>query len=245
MKRITSLFMMFFACSQIYAQKIETFNYPVGDKLTSHNWTVISGSGRSPIQVDAISLNAIGSIKCKSIKLSGVSADESVKTPLGEESGLTEGKINKFQTLYTSFPVKISAAPANNDLKTDNYFFANYSFGTNYRGKVYAQVIDSKLQFGVAFGNTSAENPVKFTTVGYKLNTTYQLVVKLNQNAKIISLYVSEAKAIPADEPAVPAVTHQDINANANGFQYLAFRQVTGLNALVGGLSSGIKWPSL
>lgn len=245
MKPIISLFMLFIAYNQIYAQKIETFAYPVGDKLTDRYWTAISGAGSSPIRIDTTSLNIINSVSCKSIDINGSSTDESVKALLGIESGLTDGKINKFQNLYIAFPVSISSAPVSQNITTEtNYFFANYSFGTNYRGRVFAQVIDSKLQFGVAFSTTDAGNPISFTTAGYQFNTTYQLVVKMNQNTKVISLYVFEGNTVPTNEPAVASVSHQDINANANGFQYLAFRQVTGLDALVGGMSATVNWPN-
>lgn len=246
MKPIISLFTLCIACCQIYAQQIEFFSGTAGNLIPRTEWTRIGTVATSPIQITETSLNTINSIVCNSIRINGDTGDESVRYWFNSNSGLSPRidnpniyEITSTKILYTAFPVRIITAPAG-----DDYFFgvSNTSNTTPaFRGKIFAKTESGKLRFGVLFGVSGTPT---FTPADYDLNKTYQFVYKLNQSTKVVSLYIFEGNTIPDTEPETATITHTDGGASASAYATIAFRQVTGLDALVGGLSNTIAWPN-
>ncbi|MDP1622333.1 MAG: T9SS type A sorting domain-containing protein [Bacteroidales bacterium] len=205
----------------------ENFSYPANDLITAHGWTAHSGAGSQPITVNDGGLNFTGYIS------SGIG-----NAALADNTGEDDHRLFTTQTsgvVYTAFMVNVVNTAA-------GYFFhlGGETIGTTYRGRVY---MDATNHFGLSVGS----NTGTFSASTYTPGVTYLLVLKYEivggGNNDIASLFVFDS-AIPASEPAVPAVgplTDAGISDIDPGC--VAIRQFSSSqNLIIDGIRVGLSW---
>jgi hypothetical protein len=182
MRKITLLLAfvacIFFAKAQLLLT--ENFEYTAGSNLLGQGSWALTGTAASPvIQVTATSISYSG------YPGSGV----------GNEITLTNGEdLNKVfaeqttGTVYVSFLVNVSAAPAAGD-----YFIhvGSTVMGSAYIGRTFVKA-DAATAGKIVFGIMQASSGTQtYTTTTYDLNTTYLVVLKHDIAGKTSSIIVN------------------------------------------------------
>lgn len=211
MKKIYSL--LFIAVTSLSFGQILTddFNYPDNSLLTANGWTAHSGTTNF-IDVGAsngLTYTGYNTLANNAARLDNTGEDVNKPFTAPATSG----------TLYSSFLVNVSAAPA---AATGGYF-AHLGTGTTFVSKIYvrASTTPNKINFGIANGNTGT-----FSSTDFDLNTTYLIIVKYDVSTTgAVSLWVKSA-GVPATEIAAgtpDATATGSGSANISGFYLRQF----------------------
>jgi len=224
MKKTLILSILFLFVSLMNAQVLleETMNYPVGDSLNGHGWTIHSGSVNN-ILVSSETLTYPGYV------LSGVGKTATVTGGTGSRIDInktfTEVTIG---SVYAAALIKVTAAVA-----TGDYLFhlGPNPIGTNFRGRLFI-IADGTENFKL--GLIKGTGTPTYTT-SYPLNTTCLVILeyKIVEGAAndTVKLYVNPNLNAP-----VPVITAADATTDINPGS-IALRQ--GGNAhsmLIGGI---------
>ena len=144
----------------------ESFDYPVGDSITSHGWIAHSGGTTNAIKTISGSLSYLGYPAAIGNRVTVVSTGQDVnKSFIASASG----------NIYASALVNVISAK-----DTCDYFF-HFKHGTSaYTSRVFIKrdttVTPYKFKFGFMKGSSLSN--IKYTTQSYDFNVTHLLVVK-------------------------------------------------------------------
>ncbi len=211
MKKIYSLLLLVISSVSFGQVLTDDFNYPDNALLTDNGWVAHSGT-TEPITVGAsngLTYAGYNTTAGNAALLDNTGQD--VNKPFA--AAVTTG------SLYTSFLVNVSAAPA----VAAGGYFAHLGFNTTFVSKVFvrASATPGKINFGVANSNTAT-----YSTTDFDLNTTYLIIVKYDVSATgAVSLWV-ESAGVPATEGAAgapDASTSGSGSANVGGFYLRQF----------------------
>ena len=164
---------------------VEDFDYPVGDLLTDHGWTVHSGGTTAPIVVSA-------GLTFSGYAGSGVGGAANLKN-----NGQDINKVFAEQTsgvVYASFVVQTEAT------NSQGYFlhFGQSVIGTNFFTRIHVNANGTGIGLGLGSAAPTAYSAV---TPG----TPALVVIKLDIASKVSSFYLFNS--FPESEPAVADLT--------------------------------------
>ncbi|MFA6469422.1 MAG: T9SS type A sorting domain-containing protein [Bacteroidota bacterium] len=252
MKKLLLLFASMFAVfltanAQLLLQ--EDFNYPAGDSLRGHGWTITGTSTFNTVKVSNGGLNYAGYIG--SFAGNGAYVDSTGQDVCIGFASQTTG------TVYASFMVNVAAVRNGSPYVGDYFAHLTEVVGSTgaFSPRIFVRAADNgKIAFGISKSSISTSIPPTFTDSIYSLNTTYLLVAKYQFNAGTttddeVSLFVFTNYEVPAFEPGAPSAgpvtsTQTDIAAIAA----LGLRQGTAANAptlVVDGIRVGNTWSNV
>ncbi|MGK9475455.1 T9SS type A sorting domain-containing protein [Melioribacter sp. OK-6-Me] len=228
---------LFFVCVSLnYSQLIleENFDYPVGDSLSHHNWTIYKqGDGGILIEDYNLTFPNYPSISGNSIKIdtSGVDYYRS----LGQEY--------ETGTFYLSFLINVQQATTA-QLGSDIIGFANNSTTSPFMaGKLFLKKYDaSRFLFGIS----KTTDTVEFTDSPYLFNETYLVVIKYILNSGSgndqVSLFIFENE-IPQTEPEPDIRIDSAAGNEPANISVVALRQdITTNKAYIDGIRVSTSW---
>jgi len=246
MKKFGLLFSILILVSQLaWGQLlIENFNYPVGDSLTAHGWSLIGSNYINNCNVSNSGLiftNYAGSNTGISLGAQINNLSNAEEVGLGFNSQ-TSGKV------YFSFLVNISYAPNPSTPSGANAFIGlnNSVSSTTYPVRVVAKnPSGSLLNFGVVRG-ANATNAVMGTT-NFSINTTYLIVLKYSFISGTandsLKLFVFNSPSLPSSEPSIPEVATNTGGTDASEIAAIFLRQDnTGSSCIVDGIRVATEW---
>ncbi len=227
----------------------ENFDYPAGNNLTDHAWTIVQG-GNSLTKVASVGLSYTGYIA------GGIGS----AAQLDPNAGLSHEDYARSFTSQTSGSVYVSflinAAAVDNNASFNFPLYVTAASGTGGWGRVYIDVsqqsggsptsgLVSQIRFGLS---QFTESPV-FTPFIYSLDTTYLIVLKYTfvagENNDQASLFVFSDPNLPATEPqeaTLGPVASNSLDA-ANITRVVIRRAAASNNAiLLDGIRVSPKW---
>lgn len=241
MKKIyLSLFLLFAGYSASNAQSVlfvEEFDYPVGDSLAQHGWTVNSGGTTNAQLVTTPSLTYSG------YPLSAGNA-VSLTTSGQDVNKMFSNSVNS-GSVYTSFLFNVSSA-GNGD-----YFLTlgNSTSSTFFTNRFYVKSSGAGFVIGISKGTEAAVyDESNVLTFG----TTYLAVTKYTFNPAatddVSSLYFISG-ALPATEPSTPNVVNgTTTSGDLTNAARIFLRQGSSANApnvIVDGIKVTTEWSQL
>jgi len=210
----------------------DDFSYTAGTNLTANGWTAyVAGSPTVAVNNGGLTFSGFPGSGIGNAALITGSGEDVGKTFTPQSSG----------SVYASFMLKVNTIPS-----ATSYFFhlAANPIGSSpsYTGKLWFNSGTNKL--GISFGGT-----ILYSNTALTSGSTYYIVIKYeiisgDTNDKL-SLFIFDT-AIESSEPATPAAT--TTNSSSTLVADLApgsvcLRQgVTGLNALVDGVTVATSW---
>ncbi len=176
----------------------ENFDYPAGDTLLTHGWTLSGSNTTNPLIVSSPGLTLPNYLYNSGNSVAMTTSGEDVYNNF-TSVGISSGNV------YLSFLVNVSAA------QTGDYFIALSPASTqyNYYDRIHIKSSGSGFVIGVSKSNEASGGAV-YGSTELSLNKTYLVVSKYSFNPAdttddAISIYVFGSN-IPAMEPGTPEV---------------------------------------
>ncbi|MFZ6032625.1 MAG: T9SS type A sorting domain-containing protein [Melioribacter sp.] len=225
---------LFFVCVSLnYSQLIleENFDYPVGDSLSWHNWTIYN-SGNGGILIEDYNLTFPGypSVSGKSVKIDTSGYDYYRSLGYEYDSG----------TFYFSFLINIEEATGAQKKVIAGLASSDADYMA---GRVYLlKVDDAHFKFGLS---KTSDDPLFIDTV-FSYNKTYLVVIKYILNSGSgndrASLFIFENE-IPVIEPEPDITMDSTSTQEPTNISVVTLRQdVTTNKAYIDGIRVSTSW---
>lgn len=227
MKRIYVFLSTFFALvilgfnSNAQVLLTESFDYPVGDSITSHGWIGHSGFGTNTLSVIAGSISYTGFPN---------SIGNSVSMKNNGHDAHKDFAVHTAGSIYASILIKVDSSKT-----TGDYFmhFMKPNNSTVLVGRVFIKrdaTLANKFAFGIS--KNSAVGSAVLTPYSYDVNTEYLVVLKYNIKTGIandsVSLFINPA--ISAE--GLPTLVATDMSsAEVDTISAISLRQGNASNA--------------
>ncbi|MBI5019859.1 MAG: T9SS type A sorting domain-containing protein [Ignavibacteriales bacterium] len=223
---------------------VEDFNYPSGDTVEMHGWTVFSGANSNPLTIQSTAALTYSGYANSGIgnglnmANSGEDAYKLLSTPV------TSG------TYYMAAMVNISAA------LTGDYFLSPYctgGTGGGYFGRIFAKS-DGAGGFYFGVSKNVSSSTANYEATARSFGTTYLIVLKYTFNTgsatdDLVDFWVNPA--IGGLEPAATiagvGATQSDVT-NALGLNTISIRQATSTGSptlKIDGIRVGTSWAAV
>lgn len=234
------------------SQQVELFNNSFGvTSINAYGWTNFENAAPTAISITSTSLNTVGGISAKSIRLNGSAGMSAL--PLGDDAGLLHLVTDSSSPFYAAFPILVAAAPV-----AGEYFYglctpssidattqtaASSAITQRYKLYLKRASTSGKFQIGI---QVDSEIPT-YGDEEFDLNHKYQLVMKLNEANKNLDLYIIDGDLpteVPSDDSEIAFVKQNIVATTAtSGFSFITVSQRTGINMLIGGIIMSNTWP--
>jgi hypothetical protein len=241
------LLIVFIFTTNVFSQALlleENFDYPSGDSLTAHNWSLIGTNFINNCNVSTVGNNYLnypgsnidGSLGAQISNLS--SAEEVVRGFNSQSSGI----------IYFSVLVNVSIAPNPITPTGVNAFIGinNATTSTTYPARIIAtNPSGSTLKFGVVRGANSIN--ATMGTTNFSLNTTYLIVLKYTfvsgTTNDSLKLFVFSSPSLPLIEPTTPEVSINSGGIDASALAAVFLRQDNaGSSCIIDGIRVATTW---
>ncbi len=218
---------------------LDNFDYPAGNALTGHGWSVVQGgSNVSSVASSGLTYTGYGASGLGNAALldqnSGAGHEDLARSFTNQTTG----------DIYVSFLLNASAVDMSASFNFPLYLSA--ASGSGGWGRVY---IDVDGNSNVRFGLSQFVESAAYTTFSFSLNTTYLIVLKYTLNGGAsndqASLFVFTDPTLPATEPDTPTVGPVSSGAtDPSGIARVVIRRagVSNNNILLDGIGVTTSW---